>query len=216
MNQHYQFCKPNFRLLGILFGGLLIGIPAIPQISVAQQTTPKVNPCPRIFYEEPHNNQVVVPEGCPPNAYTQRLGVGGGVDTDTTLERETSIQPQGSSVNPQVVPSIETRQKPIAIVTPATVGRVNVRLKNDTNTRITYQAIGQTAPRVLRQGEEFLLRDLPTPITITVVRQDNGFLQFTPVSSSDGTLVVSLDETTKFGDNQGALLIQEDGEVFLN
>jgi hypothetical protein len=214
MSQHYQLRKPNFRLLGILFGGLLIGIPAIPQISVAQQTTPKVNPCPRIFYEEPHNNQVVVPVGCPPNAYTQRLGVGGGVDT--TVQSETSTQPQGSSVNPQVVPFPESRQKPIAIITPAVVGRVNVRLKNDTNTRITYQAIGQTAPRVLRQGEEYLLRNLPTPITITMVREDNGFLKVIPMSSSEGTLEVSLDETSSFGDNQGALRIQEDGEVFLN
>jgi hypothetical protein len=215
MNWHHGLQKLNFRLLGIMFGGLIIGIPVIPQISVAQQTTPKVNPCPRIFYEEPHNNQVLVPEGCPPNAYTQNLGVGGEAGTD--IEPGISVQPSGSPVNHQVIQFPESQQKPIAIITPAVVGRVNVRLRNDTNTRITYQAIGQTQIRTLRRGEEYLLRNLPTPVTITVVREDNGFLQVIPMSSSsEGTLTVSLDETNNFADNQGALRIQEDGEVYFN
>lgn len=61
------------KLFGAICGSLLMSIPVIPQVASAQQSYPKVNPCPSIFYEEPHNNRVVVPQGCPPNALTRRL-----------------------------------------------------------------------------------------------------------------------------------------------
>ncbi|MBW4600716.1 MAG: hypothetical protein KME29_14235 [Calothrix sp. FI2-JRJ7] len=70
----------NFaKLFGAIFGGMLIGLPAI---SVAQQAPvrsagTKINPCPSIFYEEPHNNRVMVPQGCTPNAYTTRMNAQG-------------------------------------------------------------------------------------------------------------------------------------------
>ncbi|UBF30591.1 hypothetical protein K9N68_36055 (plasmid) [Kovacikia minuta CCNUW1] len=38
------------------------GIPPVPQ-----------NPCPSIYYENPHNQMVVVPEVCRPNLITQQL-----------------------------------------------------------------------------------------------------------------------------------------------
>jgi hypothetical protein len=60
-------------LFGAVFGGLLITSPAFAQRTVAQQPSSQVNPCPRIFYEEPHNNRVLVPQGCPPNAYTTQM-----------------------------------------------------------------------------------------------------------------------------------------------
>lgn len=65
------------KLFGAICGGLFIGIAAIPQAASAQQAIPKVNPCPSIFYEEPHNNRVLVPQGCPPNALTRRLAAQG-------------------------------------------------------------------------------------------------------------------------------------------
>ncbi|MBD2387965.1 hypothetical protein [Cylindrospermum sp. FACHB-282] len=73
MNKNSQNVRKCAQLVGSICGGLLITLPAIPQAAVAQQTTSKLNPCPRIFYEEPHNNRVLVPQGCPPNALTQRL-----------------------------------------------------------------------------------------------------------------------------------------------
>jgi hypothetical protein len=60
------------------------------------------------------------------------------------------------------------------------------------------------------------LRGLPTPVTITLVRQDGGLVKVMPMSTSEGMLSVSLDETTNFDDNQGVLRIQRDGQVFLN
>ncbi|MGH1393410.1 MAG: hypothetical protein ACRAVC_05160 [Trichormus sp.] len=65
------------KIFGAICGGLLIGVPVLPQAASAQQPIPKVNPCPSIFYEEPHNNRVLVPQGCPPNALTRRLAAQG-------------------------------------------------------------------------------------------------------------------------------------------
>jgi hypothetical protein len=89
MNKHQNNFRKSAKLLGTIFGGLLIGLPAIPYAAIAQQSTPKVNPCPRIFYEEPHNNRVMVPQGCPPNAFTQRMGVQG----QTQERNNTSVNP---------------------------------------------------------------------------------------------------------------------------
>ncbi len=88
-----------------------------------------------------------------------------------------------------------------------TAGTVNVRLKNNTNAGISYQAIGHTQPQYLAGRQEFVLRNLPTPISITLVRQDGRLLKVMPMSTSEDTLAVSLDETTNFGNNQGVLRI---------
>ncbi|WP_017314141.1 hypothetical protein [Mastigocladopsis repens] len=199
-------------LLGTIFGGLLISIPAIPQAVIAQQPTSKVNPCPTIFYEEPHNSRVLVPQGCPPNTATFRLSGQGGV----VVQPRILVQPQGLPVNRQPIPYPESRQDPIATVMP-TAGTVDVRLKNNTNARITYQAIAHTQPRILPGREEIVLQDLPTPVTITMVREDGGLVKVMPLSKSDsGVLAVSLDEKTTPDNNQGVLRIQRDGQVFLN
>ncbi|BAZ08996.1 hypothetical protein NIES4071_08020 [Calothrix sp. NIES-4071] len=194
----------------MICGSLLVSVIAHTQTVQAQQRTSKINPCPSIFYEEPHNNQVLVPTGCTPNAFTRRqVGQGGSV----VVQPRILVQPQGLPVNRQPIPYPESRQNPIAVVAPA--GTVNVRLKNNTNASITYQAIGHTKPRTLSGREEYLLQNLPTPVTITVVRSDGGLLRVVP-TSSEGMLAVSLDETTNFDDNQGVLRIQKDGQVFLN
>ncbi|MDZ8056069.1 MAG: hypothetical protein RMX68_021725 [Aulosira sp. ZfuVER01] len=72
--------SPKFRKSAELFaaicGGLLMSAPALAQTPVTQQPTSansKINPCPRIFYEPQHTNRVLVPQGCPPNALTQRM-----------------------------------------------------------------------------------------------------------------------------------------------
>ncbi|MFQ4144522.1 hypothetical protein [Chlorogloeopsis sp. ULAP02] len=205
MSQQNQTNIKKTELLGSIFGSLLIGLPAIPLAANAAPSS-ALNPCPRIYYEEPHNHRVLVPEGCPPNAATLRLRGQGGV----------VVQPEGLPVNRQPTPAPETRQNPIATVTP-TAGTVDVRLKNNTNARITYQAIAHTQPRILAGGEEIVLQDLPTPVTITAVREDGGLLKFIPVAATEsGMLAVSMDEETRLDDNQGVLRIQSDGQVFLN
>lgn len=207
-------------LAGTALGSLLIGLSTIPQSAVAQEQTPKVNPCPSIFYETLHRDRVMVPAGCPPNAATLRLQQ----QRQTLGQPIILVVPRRTGVRPIQPPVPENRQsamsndKPLRVyanITP-TAGTVDVKLKNNTNAGISYQAIGHTQPRYLAGGQEFILRDLPTPISITLIRQDGGLLKVMPMSTSEGTLAVSLDETTNFDNNQGVLRIQRDGQVFLN
>ncbi|MEH1807136.1 hypothetical protein [Nostoc sp.] len=215
----YKFNHSSFKKVGsvgTIFGTFLIGLSAMSQSAVAQPRISQINPCPSIFYEEPHRNRVMVPAGCPPNAATLRFE-----RQQRTTGSQSIMVPaypmNGRRTNVNVIqpPAPESRQSAIATITP-TAGTVNVKLKNNTNAGISYQAIGQTQPRYLAGGQEFVLRGLPTPISITLVRQDGGLLKVMPTSTSEGTLAVSLDETTNFDNNQGVLRIQKDGQVFLN
>ncbi|WP_251956030.1 hypothetical protein [Nostoc commune] len=346
--------KPqNFRKSADLFsaicGGLLISLPAIPQ-ALAQESTLKVNPCPSIFYEEPHNSQVVVPQGCPPNALTQRLaaqgllpvpatpsqeqirfGVGGEADPaniSSTLNPSPSIfteppynrsqapvppqpgarpprpvpptegqmspvPPQPGARSPRPVPPTEGQMSPVppqpgvrpprpvpptegqmspvppqpgvrpprpvpptegqmspvppqpvpgdrsqqpspgavstdqpSVLQPrqtpsATIalnnGTVNIRLVNDTAANVTYQVIGDTAPRSLQGKYNVTLQGLRTPLTVTFEREDGGQLIVTPQASSEaGTLEVTFKEATNTAQGRSAMRIEPNGSVFLN
>ncbi|MBC1225167.1 hypothetical protein GNF10_20155 [Nostoc sp. UCD121] len=224
----YKFNHSSFKKVGsvgTIFGTLLIGLSAMSQSAVAQPRISQINPCPSIFYEEPHRNRVMVPAGCPPNAATLRFErQQGTTGSQSIMVPAYPMNGRRTNVNVIQPPAPESRQsamsndKPLrvyATITP-TAGTVDVKLKNNTNAGISYQAIGQTQPRYLAGGQEFVLRNLPTPISITLVRQDGGLLKVMPTSTSEGTLAVSLDETTNFDDNQGVLRIQKDGQVFLN
>ncbi|BAY09746.1 hypothetical protein [Calothrix sp. NIES-2098] len=76
MNSNSHKFRKSAELCAAICGGLLMSVPAFAQTPVIQQptsTSPKVNPCPSIFYEPEHTNRVLVPQGCPPNALTQRM-----------------------------------------------------------------------------------------------------------------------------------------------
>lgn len=258
----YSSNRKSAELLSAICGSLLMGASVIPQAVLAQQptnqqpinqTNSQVNPCPRIFYEAPHNNQVAVPRGCPPNAFTQRLidqgqlnqsnfpatptaeqtrlGVGGetssatnpnpGILNEAPYNRSQSgLQPQNSGQRgttlPSVTPLPSQQQSPSARIAVAN-GRVNVRLVNDTAARITYQVIGDTAPRSLQGKSDVTLQGLTAPVTVTFQREDGGLLQATPQTSTEsGQLEVRLDETTNQAQDRRALRIENNGSVFLN
>ncbi|HCF26032.1 MAG TPA: hypothetical protein DEV81_02140 [Cyanobacteria bacterium UBA11049] len=239
--------QKNVGLLGTVLGSLLVGVPAIP-FAASAAPSPILNPCPRIFYEEPFNTKRLAPEGCPPNSATRLLSTQASnseelpgrdltpnrivpADAPTTPARvvPTPNQPgvavrgatpgvtnsPGTAEIPAQPPLPENRANAIATVMPMD-GNVNVRLKNNTNALITYEAIGYTRRRFLPAGQEVVLRNLPVPVTITTVRQDKGLVDVTPVSSQKGLLEVSLNESKNLDDNAGALRIQTDGQVFLN
>jgi hypothetical protein len=222
MNQQTHLICRRLGLLGTICGGLLVGLPTI---SLASPVVSRVlNPCPGIYYEEPYNSTRLVPRGCPANTATQLL------NEQAQLSRQQVIGvPAGRSLPLAplpVVPEIrslpidqpplpENRAEPIANVTPI-AGEVGVRLKNNTNALVSYEAIGYTQRRFLPAGAETTLK-LPTPATITMVRQDDGLLKVMSMpTSKNGMLAVSLDEATTLSDNQGVLRIQPDGQVFLN
>ncbi|PSB14185.1 hypothetical protein C7B69_19310 [filamentous cyanobacterium Phorm 46] len=198
--------KKTPGILKIITGSLLIALPTVPLVASAAPA-PTLNSCPGIYYEEPFNTNVRVPQGCPPNAANQRLN---------QQELGQNIVPPARPTNVTQPPLPERRQTPIATVMPM-AGKVSVKLTNSTNSPISYQAIGHTESRMLARGAEIVLQNLPTPVTVTMVRVDGGLLKVKPMSSSEeGMLSVSIDETSNFDGNQGVLRIQADGQVFLN
>lgn len=255
-------------IFSTVFGGLLIGFPTIPLAATAQ-TSQVLNPCPKIYYEEPFNSRNLVPEGCPPNKATQEYRAASGTIDPITLNQQPGdtvagqnlptepganltpsaivpadapttpaqvvptpsqpgitvrggmpgvTNPPGTATTPPVKPPLpENRSQPVAAVIPMN-GNVSVKLKNNTNAIVTYEAVGFTQRRVLPGGGEIVLRNLPVPVTVTFTRQDDGFVEVMPMSvSKDGVLEVGLDEDANPLDrNQGVLRIQKDGQVFLN
>lgn len=218
MNQHNLKLQKPAGLVSAICGSLLIGLPAIPLAASAIPAS-RLNPCPGIYYEEPFNSTRLVPQGCPSNAATQRHQTGEISDRAVTTDREVFTEPLTPAPPPTGMiqpPLPETRSDAIANVMPMN-GKVDVKLKNNTNALVSYEAIGHTQRRFLGAREEIVLQDVPTPVTITTVRQDGGLLDVSPVSTSEaGMLEVSLDESTNLDDNLGALRIQRDGQVFLN
>jgi hypothetical protein len=91
---------------------------------------------------------------------------------------------------------------------------VNVQLKNMTNTQITYQAVGHTPQRSLLGKTDLVLQDLPTPVTITFLRPDAGFVRVTMATVAEsGVLVLTLDEATSLSDSQTSVRVQSNGNV---
>ncbi|MCC5606410.1 hypothetical protein LC612_06310 [Nostoc sp. CHAB 5834] len=243
MNMNFQNIRKSAEVFGAICGGLLITLPAIPQAlaqqSVAQESTPKINPCPRIFYEEPHNTRVVVPQGCPPNSLTQRLaaqgllpvpatpsqeqtrvGVGGeasapGVSSQSPVSGDQTQQPsQGAVSTDQQL--LQPRQTPSTTIALAN-GTVNIRLINDTAANVTYQVIGDTAPRSLQGKSYITLQSLRAPTTVTFEREDGGQLIVTPQPSSEsGSLEVRFNEATNAAQGRSTMRIERNGSVFLN
>ncbi|MBD2523589.1 hypothetical protein [Nostoc sp. FACHB-133] len=244
MNMKRQNFRKSAELFGAICGGLMISLPVIPQAiaqqSVGQESTPKINPCPRIFYEEPHNSRVVVPQGCPPNALTQRLaaqgllptsptpsqeqtrlGVGGespetGVTPPRPAPGDQTQQPSPGAVSTDQPRQLQPRQTPSATIALAN-GTVNIRLVNDTAANVTFQVIGDTAPRSLQGKSNVILQGLRAPVTVTFEREDGGQLIVTPQASSEpGNLEVRFNEATNAAQGRSAMRIERNGSVFLN
>jgi hypothetical protein len=192
----------NFPI-GRLLAPICIATSTITLPAMAQTTT-LTNPCPKIYYEEPYNQLLVVPASCPPNAAT----------ISQNQQSQLPLNPSGMPVNttPQLLPG--TEPAPIATVSLRS-GRVTVQLKNTVNTPITYQAIGHTEERILAPKSEMTLQDLPVPVTITFLRSDSGLLRVAPMmmNSEPGNLMLMLNEAAGLSDSQGSVRIQTTGKV---
>lgn len=119
------------------------------------------------------------------------------------------------AVSQSTPPLPEQLQDPSAVVV-LVEGRVNVRLINLTYTDVSYQVIGTTEERILSGRHEVTLEGIQTPVTITFVRPDSGFLLASPQATETGMLDVTLQETTDLGLDRSVMTIQENGAVFLN
>jgi hypothetical protein len=199
MNFNSNYFRKSFSIAL----GSVASVATLAGTSLAAPTS-AVNPCPGIYYEEPHNSVRVVPPGCAPNAVTRLR------NEQSQLPGMMMPAPTEGSL-PQPLSSGE--QPAIATVIPQ-AGKVNVRLKNTTNTSITYQAIGDTEQRTLTGGAEVMLQDLPAPTTLTFMRPDGGFVGVMPeISSEPGVLGLMLHEATGLSDSQTTVRIQSSGKV---
>jgi len=113
-------------------------------------------------------------------------------------------------------PPLEQIQPPSATVTPIN-GRVNINLVNQTNTPISYQVVGDTQERILSGNSNVMLQDLKMPVAIAFGRPDGGLLLVRPQTSQAGMLEVNLVDTTNVVSvHKNAMMIQENGNVFIN
>ncbi|MBF2067040.1 MAG: hypothetical protein IGS39_21895 [Calothrix sp. C42_A2020_038] len=136
--------RNSVKMLGAIFGGMLVSLPAILPVQAQQSPTirpgSQVNPCPSIFYEEPHNNRVMVPEGCTPNAFTARVNAE-RMGMSPTPE-QTRLGVGGEAPVPSPAPLNQPNQ-----------GIPSDRVDSSTGIRISGPAGGYTSRR-LSQGRQ--------------------------------------------------------------
>lgn len=214
MNKHNHLSK-KVGLARVICGSLLIGIPLSTSPGVAKPLVQN-NPNNCTYQQAPANRDRTSDRevNSPSTAVNPRPSIFN--ESPYNRVRTSTTAPVASPSTRSQPPLPENRSQAIARVTP-TDGKVDVKLKNNTNALITYEAIGYTGRRTLPGGEEVVLRDLPVPVTITTVRQDKGLVDVAATSiPQPGLLEVSLNESQDLDDNLGALRIQKDGQVFLN
>ncbi|WP_414518167.1 hypothetical protein [Nostoc sp. PCC 9305] len=220
-----QNFRKSSKLFGALCGGLLISLPAIPQ-ALAQESTVKLNPSPSIFSEPPYNRSqspvspesgVIPPRPVPPaEGQVSPVPPQPGARPPRPIPGDRTQQPSPPTVSNDQQPLVEPRQAPSATIA-LTNGMVNIRLVNDTAAKITFQVIGDTAPRSLEGKSNVTLQALKAPVTVTFERQDGGQLIVTPQGSSEpGSLEVTFKEATNAAQGRSAMRIERNGSVFLN
>lgn len=126
-----------------------------------------------------------------------------------------AIPIEPSTVSPSSPPLPEAGVPATATITPIN-GQLSVAIVNNTGTAVSYEVIGDTSRRTLLLNESAMLRDIPLPTTITVVRQDKGLVNIAATISENGMLEVSLEPATSLDNAQAAIRIQADGQVFVN
>ncbi|MEH2197887.1 hypothetical protein [Nostoc sp.] len=225
MNNESQKFRKSAELLGAICGGLLISLPAIPH-ALAQQSTPNLNPSPSIFSEPPYNrSQSPVapgPSARPPRPVPRGEGQMSpvpprpGARLPRPVPGDKIQQPSPGGVSSDQPQLLQPRQTPSATIA-LTNGTVNIKLENDTAANVTFQVIGDTAPRSLRGKSNVILQGLKVPVTVTFEREDRGQLLVTPQASSEpGSLEVTFKEATNAAQGRSAMRIERNGSVFLN
>lgn len=180
--------KNRLSAISLICGSLLLA--SVPLSSIAQ--TPQPTP-----------NRGLNPK---PSIFNEQLYKRDRIPTNNNATPSLPLSP----------PLPEESSDAISTVMPIN-GKVSVKLKNNTNTAITYEAIGYTERRNLAGKGEIVLKNLPAPVTITLVRPDNGFIQIAATSvANSGLLEVSLSEGQALNDRQSALRIQQSGKVLVN
>lgn len=196
-----------FKSFKTIIGATLLSLPAVFAAVAGNAQT--LNPCPRLYYEEPFNTTRSVPQGCPPNAATQTL-----IDQGRYAAPQTTPAITPSQNVPVSTPPSPDERNAIATITPSN-GTVDVQITNNTSTTVNYLVVGQTQERTLNGKQTVVLQDLPAPVNINLVRPDGGFVQVVPQTSPDpGELAVVLNEAANLDTGNRTLEINAQGRVF--
>lgn len=198
-----------------LLGGVLVNLPSA--LATPTKLVSSASLWSGIYSEKTYNNRLAVRHKSASKAAIIHSLTGKYTPKQPFLELSEYTLSGDIELTPSELLVEENPNTAIAVVNPKE-GKVKVKLKNDTNTPIIYQVIEHTEKRYIQAREEITLQDLPTPVTITIRRDDGGFIKVIPKSkfSQEEVLSLSLDESKEFTDNQGALRIRRDGQVLFN
>jgi hypothetical protein len=134
---------------------------------------------------------------------------------DISLQQTKSEGSMIAQISPVIQPPQPRTQTPSVAVVKPVDGQVDVSLNNTTNATISYQVVGQTEQLPLEDGEQTELLNLELPVTLTVVRKDEGLIDVKITSSEDGMLEVMLDEEPNLSGSELNIRVQEEGQVLV-
>ena len=120
---------------------------------------------------------------------------------------------QNASLAGEIAQTNEPERVPDGKMVPVN-GKANVRLTNKTNDRLFYQVVGQTNRRSLAENSTVALQALTLPASIVFRRQDGALLKVSLKPVGEGTVEVTLDETTDLDLDKRSLSIRNDGALF--
>lgn len=210
----------NLQKAGILglCASAIMGIPLMAKDTSAQTIVGQN--CPGLYYQEPWESIVEPPVGCAPN---ERSLYGESADNNEIdyVETPTEVYPNPvrqpvRPVYPNPVISLPDSSNEVITSIKPQSGTINIRLENDTNATVSYQLVGHTGDRWLMGEEQVYLTGIPVPVTLTLVREDDGLLKVIPIGSDTDELNITIEENLTFDDTQGVVRVQENGNVLIN
>mgnify|MGYP001804737779 FL=1 len=108
------------------------------------------------------------------------------------------------------------------ITVPVAPEGVTVRLVNQTDEPVTYEALGDTQSRLLSSGDDVILRALNTPATLTFFYQDiqkdpqtgTGLLQTElSLNEATGVLDVTIRPTNSLDADVSNITVEPNGDI---
>lgn len=80
---------------------------------------------------------------------------------------------------------------------------------------VSYQLIRYTESLSLMEEEKIEFLDLPLPVTLTVIRKDQGLIDLKMISSESSMLEIMLDEESNLSGTELKIRVQEDSQVLV-
>lgn len=197
------------KIVSLVARTVLIGLPLVaiaPRVSANPKTaslsqTSALNPHPSIFAEAPYNRSQIM--------LGKSLRLAKQVQKPANSDAENPTPSQS-----KVKPWSESQENRKALVK-AINGQFNIRLRNLTNTEVTYELVGHTNQRQLTGNTNFMLEDLAMPVTVTVLREDGGLVRVTPKPVAPGILELRLDEALNLDQDRRAVRVREGGSLLI-